>query len=177
MLRDETQAKPGSSSPEQIGETHPARVLLLNRAAYAEVCAHAEQIYPDECCGALLGHPIPQGWRVVAAVWAANARTDAPRSRYEIAPAELVGIERKARGLHLEIAGFYHSHPDHPAHWSPTDLAEAHWLGCCYLITEVIQGKATVTRSFLLAGAGEEDKHFEPQRIQIDDELASPACI
>jgi proteasome lid subunit RPN8/RPN11 len=177
MLRDETQAKPGSPSPEQIGETRQAHVLLLNRAVYAEVCAHAEQSYPDECCGVLLGHPIPQGWRVVAAVRAANARVDAPRSRYEIAPAELVRIERKARGLNLEIAGFYHSHPDHPAHWSPADLAEAHWLGCYYLISTVDQGKATVTSSFLLAGATEEDKRFEPQLIQIDDELAGPACI
>ncbi len=173
MRRDETQAKPGSPSPEQIGETRLAHALLLNRAVYAEVCAHAEQSYPHECCGALLGYPIPQGWRVVAAVRAANARSDAPRSRYEIAPAELVGIERKARGLNLEIAGFYHSHPDHPAHWSPTDLAEAHWLGCCYLITEIVQGKAAASRSFLLAGVSEEDKRFEPQRVQIDDELAS----
>jgi proteasome lid subunit RPN8/RPN11 len=38
-------------------------------------------------------------------------------------------------------AGFYHSHPDHPVQWSPTDFAEAHWLGCSYVITEAAQGK------------------------------------
>ena len=51
-------------------------------------------------------------------------------------------IQRQARGLGLDIVGFYHSHPDHPAQWSTTDFAEAHWLGCSYIITSVEQGKA-----------------------------------
>jgi proteasome lid subunit RPN8/RPN11 len=72
----------------------------------------------------------------------------------------------------LQIAGFYHSHPDHPVHWSPTDLAEAHWLDCCYVITSVIQGKAAETSSFLLAGDTEEDKHFDQQTILVDEESA-----
>ena len=88
--------------------------------------------------------------------------------RYEIAPAELVGIVLEARNRGLEIAGFYHSHPGHPAQPSATDLAEAHWLGCSYVITEVAQGKAALTSAFLLAGTTEEDKHFEPQTIQIE---------
>ena len=36
------------------------------------------------------------------------------------------------------------------------------------MITSVAQGKATVTNSFLLAGASEEDKHFEQETILID---------
>jgi len=69
-------------------------------------------------------------------------------------------MERDARRLGLDIAGFYHSHPDHPAQWSATDFAEAHWLGCCYVITEVAQGKAAVSNSFLLTGSTEEEKQF-----------------
>jgi proteasome lid subunit RPN8/RPN11 len=67
----------------------------------------------------------------------------------------------------LSIGGFYHSHPDHPAQWSPTDFAEAHWLGCSYVITALAQGKATVTNSFLLAGVTEEDKRFEDENIAV----------
>ena len=67
------------------------------------------------------------------------------------------------------IAGFYHSHPDHPAQWSQTDFAEAHWVGCCYVITEVAQGKAATTNSFLLAGTTEEDKRFEMQTIEVEN--------
>src|SRR5579863_1998356 len=124
---------------------------------------HGEETYPHECCGVLLGNPGPDGWRVTEATRTANTCTDSARNRYQIAPIELVRIQRIARDKGLEIAGFYHSHPDHPAQWSSTDLAEAHWLECSYVITAVAQGKATVTNSFLLAGQTEEDKRFEDQ--------------
>jgi proteasome lid subunit RPN8/RPN11 len=118
----------------------------------------------------LLGRLTPQGWQVQAAVPAGNTRTDSAHNRYRIAPVELVRIERDARRQGMGIAGFYHSHPDHPAQWSQTDFAEAHWLGCSYVITAVAQGKADVTNAFLLAGASEEEKRFEQETIVVEDE-------
>lgn len=141
--------------------------LIIPITVYDDLRAHGEQTYPHECCGALLGQSSPDGWQIVSAVRAGNTRTDSAHNRYHIAPAELVSIERDARHQGLEIAGFYHSHPDHPAQWSSTDFAEAHWLGCSYVITEIAKGKAAVTNSFLLAGVTEEDKRFEPQTLQI----------
>jgi proteasome lid subunit RPN8/RPN11 len=145
-------------------------VLRLTRAVYDAIRAHGEETYPDECCGALLGLSTSQGWSIESAVRAGNIRSDSAHNRYQIAPSELVKIERQARGRGLGIAGFYHSHPDHPARWSTTDLTEAHWLGCSYVITAVARGKATVTNSFRLAGAGEEDKRFEQETILVEDE-------
>ncbi|MGA2652603.1 MAG: M67 family metallopeptidase [Terracidiphilus sp.] len=145
-------------------------ILHLTRAIYDEIRAHGEQTYPYECCGALLGTTIENGWTVVASVRAGNTRTDSAHNRYNISPLELVKIERDARRQGLGIAGFYHSHPDHPAQWSTTDLAEAHWLGCSYVITAVAKGKAAQTNSFRLAGISEEDKAFEQDTIVIDDE-------
>ena len=145
-------------------------VLRLTRAVYDALRAHGEETYPQECCGALLGHSTQEGWQVEAVARANNIRTASAHNRYHIAPLELVKIEREARGQGLCIAGFYHSHPDHPAQWSPTDLAEAHWLGCSYVITSVAQGKATVTNSFLLVGDREEEKRFEQETILLDDE-------
>jgi proteasome lid subunit RPN8/RPN11 len=144
--------------------------LRLSQAVYSQIRAQGEQTYPHECCGALLGHSTPQGWQVKSAIPAGNTRTDSAHNRYHIAPLELVKIERDARRQGLDIAGFYHSHPDHPAQWSNTDFAEAHWLGCSYVITEVAHGKAAVTNSFLLTGATEEDKRFEPETIQVVEE-------
>lgn len=143
--------------------------LRVTMAIYQQIRTHGEETYPHECCGALLGKYSPDGWHLQQAVPAGNTRTDSAHNRYNIAPGELVKIEREARRLGMAIAGFYHSHPDHPAQWSPTDFAEAHWLGCSYVITSVDQGKATVTNSFLLAGAAEEDKRFEQETIQVEE--------
>jgi proteasome lid subunit RPN8/RPN11 len=148
--------------------------LHLSAAIYDQIRTHGEQTYPNECCGALLGHFKPDGWQVVQAIPAGNTRTDSAHNRYQIAPLELVKIEREARSTGLAIAGFYHSHPDHPAQWSPTDFAEAHWLGCSYVITAVAQGKATVTNSFYLAGDSEEEKRFEPEIISVGDSQILP---
>ncbi len=149
-------------------------ILRLTPGVYNEIRSHGQETYPHECCGALLGTSTPQGWHVQAAVPAGNTRTDSAHNRYHIAPVELVKIERDARRQGLSIAGFYHSHPDHPAQWSVTDLAEAHWLGCCYVITAVAQGSATLTNSFLLAGATEEDKRFEDQTVLVDEQSIAP---
>jgi proteasome lid subunit RPN8/RPN11 len=144
--------------------------MTLPRAVYEGLRAHGEETYPNECCGALLGHPAADGWRVAATVRAGNARGDAAHNRYEIAPRKLIAIEREARRQGLEIAGFYHSHPDHPAQWSRMDLEEAHWIGCCYVITEVVQGKANLTHAFLLAGTTEEDKRFERLDVEVRED-------
>jgi len=144
--------------------------LHLPKAVYDQIRAHGEQTYPLECCGALLGRPTPEGWQVHSAVPAGNTRTDSAHNRYHISPIELVKIERDARRQGLALAGFYHSHPDHPAMWSNTDFAEAHWLGCSYVITEVAHGKVAVTNSFLLAGATEEDKRFEQETVFVANE-------
>ena len=142
-------------------------VLRIARPVYDAIRAHGEETYPHECCGALLGRGDADGWRIKAAVKAGNTRTDSPKNRYQIAPGELVKIEREARSRGLSIAGFYHSHPDHPAQWSATDFAEAHWLGCSYVITAVAEGTAAVTNSFLLAGTTEEDKRYEQETIEV----------
>jgi proteasome lid subunit RPN8/RPN11 len=144
-------------------------MLRIEYADYEALRAHGEETYPNECCGVLLGKSdARRGNQVQQIVRAGNTRTDSAHNRYNIAPQELVKIQRHARTAGLDIVGFYHSHPDHPAQWSKTDFAEAHWLGCSYIITSIEQGKAATTNSFLLSGTGEDDKKFEDEAIQID---------
>ena len=142
-------------------------LLRLPRLFLDRISIHAEQQYPHECCGVLLGTADVDGWTVFDVVRGANSVLDSPNNRYAIAPLELVKIMREARRRDLELAGFYHSHPDHPAMWSQTDLTEAHWIGCSYLITEVSQGRAAATNSFRLAGTSEEDKSFIPETLEL----------
>ena len=145
-------------------------MLTIPQPVYEALRAHGVHAYPHECCGVLLGTRREAHWQIAAAIPTANAETATPHNRYRIAPADLARILRRALLDGLEIAGFYHSHPDHPAHWSQTDLAEAHWLDCAYLITAIRHGQPAETNAFLLAGSGEEDKHFLPIPIQIEPE-------
>lgn len=142
-------------------------MLIIRQSELDALRLHAEETYPHECCGVMLGR-MEGDERVVEAVQrAGNTRTDSPHNRYNIDPRELVRMQRQSRDRGLDIVGFYHSHPDHPARWSQTDLAEAHWVGCSYVITSVEQGRATVTNSFVLAGTLEEDKRFADEQIRV----------
>jgi proteasome lid subunit RPN8/RPN11 len=146
-------------------------LLQIPKAVFDAIRGHGEETYPHECCGVLLGRSTAEGWSVAAAVRAGNTRTDSAHNRYQIAPLELVKIQREAHRQGLDIAGFYHSHPDHPAQWSATDFAEAHWIGCSYVITEIVKGSARTTNSFLLAGTTEEDKRFEKETIAVGEDV------
>jgi len=148
-------------------------VLKLTQLEYSAIRRHGEETYPHECCGVLLGHPDNDGRVVTKTVRCGNTRLDSPHNRYHISPQELVRVQRQAREEGLEIVGFYHSHPDHPARWSQTDLAEAHWIGCSYVITSVERSQAKITNSFLLAGEIEENKRFEDEEVSVTAEAVA----
>src|ERR1700712_5421387 len=141
--------------------------LRISQPLYEQLRAHGEETYPHECCGIMLGKAAEDGLEVVALIRAGNTRTDSAHNRYNIAPIELVKAQREARSQGLDIVGFYHSHPDHPAQWSQTDFAEAHWFGCAYVITATEKGAAKITNSFLLTGTSEEAKAFTTQPIDV----------
>jgi proteasome lid subunit RPN8/RPN11 len=142
-------------------------MLRIPQFALEELRRHGEETYPNECCGVLLGSLDGGARRVSRAVRCGNTRSDQPQTRYNIDPKELIGIQREARERGEDVVGFYHSHPEHPARWSETDLAEAHWTGCSYVITAVEGGRAGRTRSFELAGQSEEEKHFVDEEIEL----------
>ncbi|SRR5260370_9709140 len=142
-------------------------MLVIRSGEYESLRRHGEETYPFECCGALLGR-FQDGNRFVEdAIRCGNTRADRPQDRYNIDPKELLAIQRQADQRGIAIVGFYHSHPDHPAQWSKTDLAEAHWLSCSYVITAVEKGSAASTNSFVLSGNNEEDKMLEPEEITV----------
>ncbi len=143
-------------------------MLKISPANYELMRRHGEKTYPDECCGVLLGKAAEDLREVLVVVEAGNSRTDSAHNRYNILPAELIKIQRMAREQGHDIVGFYHSHPDHPARWSATDFAEAHWIGCSYVITSVAGGRADRTAAFALNGATEEDKRFDDEEIRVE---------
>jgi len=142
-------------------------MLKLGRSHYESIRQHGEETYPHECCGVLLGQFEGEVRLVTSMARCGNTRTDSPQNRYHIDPRELVRIQREGRERGEDIIGFYHSHPDHPAQWSSTDLAEAHWFGCSYVITSVEKGKAVLTNSFELAGSDENEKKLVNENVEV----------
>ncbi len=142
-------------------------MLKIPQAEFDTLRRHGVETYPNECCGVLLGRAAGDVRTVERAVACTNTNTERGHDRYHIDPRELVRLQREGRAAGLDIVGFYHSHPDWPAKWSKTDLQEAHWLGCAYVITRVEKTGAKDTNAFVLAGTTEEDKHFEVEPLEV----------
>jgi proteasome lid subunit RPN8/RPN11 len=118
---------------------------------------HGEETYPHECCGVLLGEMDGEERRHFDRTLRQHAHGFAAEP-LQHRSGNWSAFSAKAAERGEDIVGFYHSHPDHPARWSATDLAEAHWFGCSYVITSVEKGKAAITNSFELTGSDEGDK-------------------
>jgi len=125
--------------------------LRLPDALAEEIRRHGEAAYPAECCGALIGRAAGESKEVVRLEPAVNRRTDDPH-RYLIAPDDLRRLEQEVRAAGLEIVGYYHSHPDHPAAPSRFDADHA-WPWYSYLIVRVDNGRGAEMASWVLDDA------------------------
>jgi len=141
-------------------------MLKISKADYDLIRWEAERSYPHECCGILLGRLVDGRREVTLTITCENARTDSPGTRYSIHPEQLIAAMKLARSRGENIVGFYHSHPNHPAEYSRTDLNEAHWFDCSYVITSVEHGRAMTTNAFVLTGS-EAEKSLHPENIEI----------
>jgi proteasome lid subunit RPN8/RPN11 len=124
-------------------------MIQLAAEQWNEIAAHGEQDYPYECCGLLLGSFAENGGKVCSETYPiSNAREEeAKRNRFLIRPQELLRGEKAAATKGLEVVGFYHSHPDHPAVPSPYDLEHA-WPLYSYIVVAVRSGHAKDLRSW-----------------------------
>jgi len=108
----------------------------LKAAVDAAIRAHGRETFPHECCGALVGR---EG--VVHEAFAlANTTEEGPRRRFLVRPDDYRVAEERARETGLDLLGFYHSHPDHPARPSQYDLDHA-WPSFSYVIVSVMSGE------------------------------------
>lgn len=129
-------------------------MLDLPRELLAAIACHGQRTYPEECCGVLLGALDGEVKRVTELLPMANVREDDARARrYLISPEALRDAEAQADARDLDVLGFYHSHPDHPARPSAFDRDHA-WPFWSYLIVSIRRGEAVDAGNFRLDGAG-----------------------
>ena len=120
--------------------------MNIYKAALEAIQAHGADGYPNEICGFMLG---PKGDGEVTEVRPArNLIVERARDRYEIDPRDHIRVQREADAAGLDIVGYYHSHPDHPAQASRFDTERA-WAGYVYLIISVQDGEPVDANAFV----------------------------
>ena len=124
----------------------------------------AEETYPHECCGLLVGSAGDGFKRITRVVEAQNQRSDSAANRYLIAPEFWLEWDKRLRGSKSQILGYFHSHPDVPARPSRYDRDHA-WPGYSYLIASVRRGKTAEVLSWLLM---EDRSGFEPEEWELE---------
>lgn len=141
-------------------------MILLASPCASEIRAHALATYPEECCGGLLGRSGQEGAAVERVVRIENARLDSRERRFEIQPDQYARLERQAEQHALELLGFYHSHPDHPAR--PSEFDREHALPSFhYLIVAIPATRPGEMTSWRLS---EDREAFEQEPLLLDGE-------
>jgi proteasome lid subunit RPN8/RPN11 len=125
-------------------------MIALGEAHAAAIREHGRATYPEECCGVLLGGAREGEAHVVAVLPIDNIRADNRERRFLISPRDYLAAERTAQERGLDLLGFYHSHPDHPA--IPSDFDRQHaWPNLHYVIVAVAKGQPAELTSWQLS--------------------------
>ena len=130
-----------------------ATVLKLSPEIAERIRKHGAETYPHECCGALLGRDADAAAagssgrseqtpprEILELFPLVNRRDDSPRNRFSVTSDDVRAAEKAARQQGLDVVGWYHSHPDHPAEPSQYDRDHA-WPWYSYIIVSVANGK------------------------------------
>jgi proteasome lid subunit RPN8/RPN11 len=129
-------------------------ITTLRPVASADLRRMAAAAYPDEGCGVLVGVRGAELVEVVQVTQGRNLVDDRRRDRYELDPGDILRAERSARARNLDVVGFWHTHPDHPARPSRFDTERA-WADYVYVICGVTAGGVDAVAAFELDASGE----------------------
>lgn len=123
-------------------------MIEIEKAAWETMVQHAQDKFPNECCGAMLGRIDGDRKVVTLAVPIENAYEGAQGARYEIGPEDLLAADREARARGMDLVGIFHSHPDCDAYFSETDLKNScPWYS--FVVLSVKNGRFDHANSFI----------------------------
>jgi proteasome lid subunit RPN8/RPN11 len=154
-----------------------APTLKISTELARQIRQHGAETYPHECCGALLGRDGVNGdgttagggqlpvREILALFPLVNRRDDSPRNRFSVTAEDVRDAEGAAQEKNLDVVGWYHSHPDHPARPSQYDREHA-WPWYSYVIVSVAGGKPAEMTSWRL---NDDRSEYASEEIAIRD--------
>lgn len=151
--------------------------LTISSEQIELISTHAEQTYPQECCGLLMGKINENNDKIVVEIiptentWNSETAADfqeietsdipvTAELRFTISPQQMIQAQKQGRDRNLIIIGIYHSHPDHPAIPSEFDRVCA-WSDYSYIIISVENGKTRDLQNWSL----DQDHQFQPEAL------------
>ena len=140
-------------------------MLIVSKTHLHEMQSHGQAAYPFECCGALLGSQNieTQERLLTKTVRIENESKENKHRRFEIKTDDYKYVEEMAMKEQSTLIGFYHTHPDHPAQPSSTDLEYA-WPYFSYVIISLEKGIAKEVNSFALSL---DENQFRKEQLRI----------
>jgi proteasome lid subunit RPN8/RPN11 len=109
--------------------------MLLTQEAWTEISRHAQETFPEECCGVIFSagatDQVVRVKNIQNQLHALDPQTY-PRTAviaYAMDPLELDSVIRQGEEKGRRLKAFYHSHPDHDAYFSDEDKAFASPFG------------------------------------------------
>jgi proteasome lid subunit RPN8/RPN11 len=144
-----------------------AEKLWISAECAEKIRAHGAETYPHECCGALLGRDADatagkgRPREILGVFPLVNQREDSPRNRFSVSARDVIEAEKAAGTCGLDVVGWYHSHPDHPARPSEYDREHA-WPWYSYIIVSVRNGVAEEMASWRLQ---EDRERYDEEEI------------
>ena len=138
--------------------------IIITKSEFEIIKKHAADTFPYEACGGLLGRIEGDSRIVVKAYPAENRYGKITWDSFEIEPNDILNMDKLCVKENLDILGFYHTHPNHPAIPSNFDI-NASWPFYSYVILS-LKGNSpdnvTDIRSYLMA-----DRISEPVEEEV----------
>jgi proteasome lid subunit RPN8/RPN11 len=147
--------------------------LWISKHLAEKIRRHGAETYPHECCGALFGSDAAArsetpGREVLGLHALVNRRDDSPRNRFSVTAEDVLDAEKVALQQGLDVIGWYHSHPDHPARPSEFDREHA-WPWYSYIIVSVQNGAPQEMTSWRL---NDDRTEFSSEALEILERAA-----
>lgn len=130
--------------------------MMITEEFLKKMYAHAEETYPDECCGMLMRSADNKTWiRLRPCKNVQNEYHDrdpetytrTAQTAYLIDAKEILQIQKENRERNEQIGMIYHSHVDTGSYFSEEDVrvatfeGEPAYPGVLYLVMSVLKGK------------------------------------
>lgn len=153
--------------------------MQLTLETQAAISQHARELFPHECCGAILavdgGEEVHRITNVQNAMHEKDPHTY-PRDAtiaYFMEPTELFTVLKAIDAGQAELTAFYHSHPNHDAYFSDEDKTQAmfgdepSYPEASYLVISIYDREVRTIKAF---GWDDTRKDFVETGLQVSEE-------